>query len=58
MSLIGLKIVRDIFRLQYIAENDINIVCFGGFSCIANGGISDFVQGAAERTPLFGKLIN
>jgi len=33
--------MSDIFRLQYIADNDINVGCFGGFSRIAAGGIPD-----------------
>jgi hypothetical protein len=43
MPLTGFKIVSDIFRLEYKAESDINISCFGGFSCIATAGIPDFV---------------
>jgi len=49
MSLTGLKIVSDIFRLQYIADSDINMGCFGGFLCVATGGIPDFVL---QFTPL------
>ena len=32
MPLTWLKIVRDIFRVQHIADNDITVRCFGGFS--------------------------